>query len=196
MRRATLVAGLALLLGAATGCGDPPRVVVRDTLTQLNELCDSLVDVNDEKTAGDFLNLRLETLTKKYEKIRTRQQDFFRFDKDQKKELAEDITRVLPEGDATGKRLEGQLKRIGGIANQLLKKATPTGKGRGAASVNPQEVIPNLYKLTEELKKTIQEIMPSEGDTPKAGKQTMNPLEKLKPKLPPPKAHAFSVPRV
>jgi hypothetical protein len=117
MRRRTLAAVLLCLLGVA-GCGDPPRVVVRDTLTTMNELADIMLEINDESSAQDVLKTKVEPLKKKWEKVRKRQEEFSKLDKEQKDELTQALENVKAEGKAAGKRLKEQVQRITAIKDR------------------------------------------------------------------------------
>src|SRR5438105_524041 len=112
MRRAPVAAGVACLLGCVLGCGDPPRVVLRDTLTTLNELADIMLEVTDEKSAEEAVTTKIELLEKKWDKVTKRQQEFSRLDSEDKKKLADAIEPLEGEEKATVKRLTDQMKRI------------------------------------------------------------------------------------
>jgi hypothetical protein len=161
MSRVRLVAGVLLLLGSVAGCGDPPRVVLRDVLTTLNEVADSLLEVDDEDTATKVMTERIEPLKKKFEVVKKRVENFRKFDKDEKKELAETIEPMLPEGMATAKRLKEQADRLTRLRSRLPKKDAP-----------------NLSAAI----KVADEFQPSYGGSDKKGLK--NPLEDLKPVLP------------
>jgi hypothetical protein len=138
MRRRTLAAILLCLLGAI-GCGDPPPVVVRDTLTTMNELADLMLHIDDEDSAQEVLKTKVEPLKKKWEKVRKRQEEFSKFDKEQKDELREALEQLKPESKAAGKRLKEQIQRITAIKNRTRGST----KSLAEAAKLPEEFKPH-----------------------------------------------------
>jgi hypothetical protein len=133
-----LTAGLMGLLAGAAGCGDPPRVVVRDTLTTMNEVADVLMDINDESTAKDVLKSQIEPLKKKWENVRKRQEEFSKFDKEHKTELKEALDGLMQERKATGARLKAQIARL----NEIRRRTTGPVTSLTAAAKVPEDFKP------------------------------------------------------
>jgi hypothetical protein len=161
------------LLGAAVGCGDPPRVVLRDTLATLNEMGDAMIEVYDEASAEEALKTRIDPLKKKWENVKKRQQEFTKLDKEDKVLLSAAIDPLEPEEQATVKRLMEQGKRIKGIRDQLLRQ----GGGKGGAG---KDTYPSLAALQDLPSAYLPPDPEDKSPTPKP----KGPLQALRPKLP------------
>jgi hypothetical protein len=145
MQRGGLTAGFLLLLLGAIGCGDTPRIIMRDVLTTLNELGDDLIEVDDEGTAKFVMKEKIEPLKKKWDTITKRIEPFSKFDKEQKDEVIAALEALTPESKATGKRVMAQMARITKIRDQLYQRELARQKADGAAAaINPEERWPNL----------------------------------------------------
>jgi hypothetical protein len=165
MRRATLVTGVLFLLVSATGCGDTPRVVLRDTLNTWNEAADCMVEIVDEDSAQEIMKGKVEPLKKKWDGVTKRLQEFSKFDKEQKQDLLDTIEPLILEAGAATKRLKRQADRISDIRNRLA--------GKDSTNLSAAAKIPDLFKLS----------YVGNYDGSGSPDKLANPFEGLKPKL-------------
>src|SRR3712207_6702590 len=94
MKKQVYLVALFAALGVIAGCGDSPKVMLRDSLSTWNELADVLGQIpNDEsaeEVAGQVFKNKVEPLKKKWEKnVKERTKEFSKFDRDKKKDLEE-----------------------------------------------------------------------------------------------------------
>jgi hypothetical protein len=83
---------LALLSLLACGCGDGPRVVVRDVQSARNELVDTLLKVTDEASAKQVADTDLKKIQKRWEEgIRKRLEEYQNKIRSQEKGLQRNV---------------------------------------------------------------------------------------------------------
>ncbi len=114
------------------GCGDTPRVVLRDVLTTWNELADLMYTIPDdpetaEEFAGDLIKKKLEPLKKKWEAVEKRVGKLQKLEKEQREELEEYVVDRREEAEFTLARLSG-LASAQGRLRSIMAKVQATGK--------------------------------------------------------------------
>jgi len=131
MHRRTCLFAMACLTFIILGCGDTPRVILRDAITTWNEAIDTLYEIPDdpdtaEEVAGQLLKRRLKALKEKFEEVKKRTQRFQKADKDERAAINEAITDLSEEAKFTLGRLPG-LQRLQAIkAKVQAKTGQPT----------------------------------------------------------------------
>jgi hypothetical protein len=144
------------LLTGACGCGDRPRVVVRDVMSVRNELVDAMLKITDEPSAKSVYSSEIKKLQKKWDesirkrleewqaKINSQEKGIKRATPDLKAGQATDAVRSAnpefseaedaadefrDEIKATTNRLNRQLKRIGEIFDKVRPGSKDEAKG-------------------------------------------------------------------
>ena len=88
MRKPLRWGALLTLLTCACGCGDGPRVVVRDVLSARNEFVDTLLKVSDEASAKTVSDIELKKIQKRWDEgIRKRLEEYQNKIRSQEKSL-------------------------------------------------------------------------------------------------------------
>jgi hypothetical protein len=78
MKHRLRAAALALLLLPTAGCGDSFGSLFHEMLATYNEMADNMLFVCDEDTAEAFTNLRMSKITKRWQKITQRAQEWLK----------------------------------------------------------------------------------------------------------------------
>ena len=146
MHRRTYLFAMSCLTFVILGCGDTPRVILRDTVTSWNELTDTLYEIPDdpdtaEEVAGQLLKRRIKALKEKFDEIKKRTQKFQKADKDERPAVNEAMEDLHEEARFAGTRLaaQGRLRAI--IAKVQAKTGQPTPNLEACASLFTQFTI-------------------------------------------------------
>jgi hypothetical protein len=110
MKKAKLALGVLVLLGAA-GCGDSPAKALRDVYSVRNEMADLLFLADDDDSARQLADTKIEKLKKKWEKVKQRVDDFLP-DKEHKRDMKDAYEERRAEYEATDRRLKDGLRQL------------------------------------------------------------------------------------
>jgi hypothetical protein len=161
--RRTLFVLCCLTLGLL-GCGDSPRVMLRDTITTWNELADMMSTIPGdnpeaaEAAAEAIVKGPLARLKKRWEGISKRLEKFSKLDKEGKKDLDEAVKDLAEDAKHTIIRLAGEMggkvtwskgktEELEGRLQGMLKQFRKANPGADLTNLEKCVAALNDYKL-------------------------------------------------